>query len=259
MRISLGQMDVRLGEPAANLETAAALAAQAAARGSDLLVLPELWSTGYDLENAGRHAARLDAGIFAATRELALTHGLHIAGSCLSDLGGGNYGNTLTWFTPAGELLASYSKLHLFRLMDEEQYLAGGEAAVTVDSPFGRAGLAICYDLRFPELFRRYALEGAELFLLPSEWPHPRLAHWQTLVRARAIENQAFMIACNRVGESKNTRFFGHSCIVDPWGEIVITGGESPQLLTADIDTALVPEVRQRIPVFADRRPTHYS
>ncbi len=257
-RISLGQMDICLGDPEANLETAAGLAAQAAARGSDLLVLPELWSTGYDLENAGRHATSTDEGIFAATRDLARQHGLHIIGSCLSLLAPGKYGNTLAWFTPAGDRLAVYSKLHLFRLMLEEQYLTAGAAPTLVDSPLGSVGLAICYDLRFPELFRRYALDGARIFILPSEWPHPRLAHWQTLLRARAIENQAFMIACNRVGQTRNDRFFGHSCIIDPWGEIVVEGGESPQLLTADIETDIVPDIRRRIPVFEDRRPETY-
>lgn len=96
------------------------------------------------------------------------------------------------------------------------------------------------------------------MVFLPSEWPHPRLAHWRTLLRARAIENQLFMIACNRTGKSKETVFFGHSCIIDPWGEAVIEGGESEMLLTASIDPAMVDEVRTRIPVFADRRPALY-
>ena len=257
-RISLGQMDIKLGEPEANLAAAAALAREAAARGSDLLVLPELWATGYDLENAARHATGLNDGIFAAIGELARQEGLHIAGSTLSRLGENRFGNTLTWFSPEGNCLAAYSKLHLFRLMREEQYLTGGETAVMVDTPLGQVGLAICYDLRFPELFRRYALAGAQLFILPSEWPHPRLAHWRTLLRARAIENQAFMIACNRVGRSGNDHFFGHSCLIDPWGETIIEGGETAQLLTADIDTGIVADIRQRIPVFEDRRPDLY-
>ena len=257
-RISLGQIDVKLGRPAENLAAAAVMAAQAAARRSDLLVLPELWSTGYDLENAGRHATAVDEGIFDQVRQLARDHRLHIAGSCLSKLGENQFGNTLVWFTPTGELLATYSKLHLFRLMQEEQYLTAGDTPCVVDTPLGRTGLAICYDLRFPELFRRYALDGAHLFILPSEWPHPRLAHWRTLLRARAVENQAFVIACNRVGTSKETDFFGHSCIIDPWGEIVIEGGESVQLLTADIEPGIVNDIRAKIPIFEDRRPEHY-
>ena len=257
--IALGQMDVIVGEPERNWQTVQQLAQDAAARQADVLVLPELWSTGYDLENAAAHATPVYAGMFARVADLAREHHLHILGSCLSLLGENRFGNTLTWFDPQGQNLATYSKIHLFRLMAEEQFLTAGEKLTTLETPWGKAGLAICYDLRFPELFRAYALAGARLVFLPSEWPHPRLAHWQTLVRGRAIENQMFMIACNRVGTSKNTHFFGHSCIIDPWGETVIEGDESPQLLVATIDTALVDTVRAKIPVFADRRPELYE
>ena len=263
--ISLGQFDVKLGEPERNLETVERLAAEAARRTSDILVLPELWGSGYDLENAARHATPLDGGLFASSAALAAEHGLHIVGSLLSQPqeAGARHGararNTAVLFGTDGQALAAYSKIHLFRLMDEDVYLAGGEAPALVDLEWGKAGLAICYDLRFPELFRTYALAGAQILFLPSEWPHPRLAHWRTLLRARAIENQLYMVACNRVGSSKGTEFFGHSCIIDPWGETVIEGGEGEMLLTADIDTARVDAVRARIPIFQDRRPALYD
>jgi omega-amidase len=257
--ISLGQMDVVLGEPARNLERARALAGEAAARSSDVLVLPELWSTGYDLERAAAHATRPDGGMFAAVAELAREHRLYITGSLLGKIAGGGVGNMAVLFGPEGEALATYSKIHLFRLMDEEKHLAAGDELALAETPWGKTGLAICYDLRFPEQFRAYALAGATIVFLPSEWPHPRLAHWRTLLRARAIENQFFVVACNRVGESKNTRFFGHSTIVDPWGELVVEGGEQEMLLTATIDTAQVAAVRERIPVLSDRRPDIYG
>lgn len=259
MKISLAQMDVALGEPEKNLETVRLMAAEAARRGSQLLLLPELWSTGYDLENAARHATTLDEGIFAQVREMATHHGLYVLGSCLSLLENGGYGNTAVLFSPQGEILGQYSKLHLFRLMQEEQYLTAGDRLALVDSEWGKLGLAICYDLRFPEIFRAYALAGARVVFLPSEWPHPRLAHWQTLLRARAIENQFYIVACNRVGRSKETDFFGHSCIIDPWGETVIEAGEQAVLLTCDIDLARVDEVRKRIPVLEDRRGEVYG
>lgn len=257
--VSIGQMDVRLGEPEQNLAEATRLVAEAARRGSDLIVLPELWSTGYDLENAARYATGLDEGMFAQTAVLARQHQIHIVGSCLSGNEADGFRNTIAWVTPTGQRLADYSKIHLFRLMDEDQYLAAGEAATLVNAPWGETGLAICYDLRFPELFRRYALNGAKLIILPAEWPHPRLAHWQTLLRARAIENQLFLLACNRVGSSKGTAFFGHSCLIDPWGETIIEGGEQPMLLTTTMDLGVVDEVRRKIPVFADRRPELYG
>lgn len=258
LTISLGQMNVELGNPAANWQTVQAMTIEAARRGSDLVVFPELWSTGYDLENAASHATPTDAGLFAQVAALAQTHQIAILGSCLSLLGEGQFGNTAVYFDKDGRSLGQYSKLHLFRLMQEEQFLTAGPAPTLVEAEWGKAGLTICYDLRFPELFRRYALAGAQLAFVPAEWPHPRLAHWQTLLRARAIENQMFVVACNRVGRSKNTDFFGHSCVIDPWGETLIELGEAEMLGTATIDTAKVNEVRAKIPVFTDRRPEVY-
>ncbi|MDX1689105.1 MAG: nitrilase-related carbon-nitrogen hydrolase, partial [Candidatus Promineifilaceae bacterium] len=175
LKISLGQMDVTLGAPDENLEKAQLLAAEAARRGSDFLVLPELWSTGYDLENAADYATPTDAGIFAEMAAIADRHNLYLLGSCLSRQGDGGAGNTFAntavLFDPEGNALGEYSKIHLFRLMDEEKYLTGGDHLTIVDTPLGKMGLAICYDLRFPELFRAYALDGASVIFLPSEWP----------------------------------------------------------------------------------------
>ncbi|MFQ6058490.1 MAG: carbon-nitrogen family hydrolase [Anaerolineae bacterium] len=255
--VSLAQMDVQLGQPERNLARARDLVAEAKRRGSDIVLLPELWATGYDLDNAAKYATPADQGLFAATADLAREHSIHIAGSLLSTRGGHIY-NTAVLFAPTGEALGEYSKIHLFRLMEEEKYLTAGDQTPVFDLPWGKSALAICYDLRFPELFRKYALGGAVIVFLVAEWPHPRLAHWRTLLWARAIENQCFVVACNRVGESKGQRFFGHSAIYDPWGEIVVEGGEGEILLTAEIDLDLVEEVRRRIPVFADRRGELY-
>jgi omega-amidase len=258
LTISLGQFDVELGRPAENLTQVAVMTAEAARRGSDIVVFPELWSTGYDLENAATHSTAIDQGIFTEVAALARKHEIHVLGSCLSVLRPGKFGNTAVLFGPGGQVLADYSKIHLFRLMDEEQHLTAGDHLALVDTMWGKTGLAICYDLRFPELFRAYALGGARIVFLPSEWPHPRLAHWQTLLRARAIENQMYIVACNRVGMSKEVNFFGHSCVIDPWGESIIESGEGEMLLTATIDLGQVDAVRARIPIFADRRHDLY-
>lgn len=259
LTISLAQIDITLGQPEANLAKVRHWTAEAARRGSDLVVFPELWSTGYDLENAPQHATPTTAGVFASVAALARQHHIYILGSCLAELAGGGVGNTAVLHTPTGDIAATYSKLHLFQLMAEHHHLTAGQTPTLAETPHGRFGLSICYDLRFPELFRHYALRGAEAVFVPAEWPHPRLAHWRTLLRARAIENQMFVIACNRVGESAGTRFFGHSCIIDPWGETLIEGGEQEMLLTAVVDLSLVTAVRAKIPVFADRRPEVYE
>ncbi len=259
LKISLAQMDVLLGKPDENLAKAREMTTRAAERGSDIIVFPELWSTGYDLENAAAHSPPTDSGIFAEMASLASEYSIHISGSCLSLLEPGRFGNTAVFFDPDGKILGEYTKIHLFGLMDEHKYLCAGDRLTIVDTPWGKAGLAICYDLRFPELFRSYALAGAKVVFLPAEWPHPRLAHWEILLRARAIENQMYIVACNRVGVSKNVHFCGHSCIIDPWGESIIEAGEDEEISTAEIDVDKVDQVRARIPVFADRRPKVYE
>ncbi len=258
LKIALGQMDIQLGDPEANLAKVRTLTAVAAQQNADLIVFPELWSTGYDLENAARYATLTEAGIFEEVAALAREYQIDVLGSCLSLLGEGQFGNTAVYFNANGENLGEYSKTHLFRLMDEEKFLTGGAQKTMVEAKWGKGGLTICYDLRFPELFRAYALAGAQIVFVPAEWPHPRLMHWRTLLRARAIENQMFIVACNRVGSSKGTDFFGHSCIIDPWGEILVEGDEKEGVLTAVINLDLVRSVRQKIPVFADRRPEIY-
>jgi len=258
LTVSLAQMDCRLGKPEANEAQAETFIAEAARRGSDLVLLPELWRSGFDLANAERYAAPLGTGPFAWLAGLARTHGLWIASSLLEAREGKVF-NTATLFSPAGELVGVYRKIHLFSLMKEERYLAAGDAAPVFDLPWGRSALAICYDLRFPELFRRYALEGALLVMVPAQWPRRRLAAFRTLARARAAENQYFLLACNSVGGSDEVPLGGHSTVVDPWGNRIVEGGESPLLLTATVELKQVTEAREHIPVFGDRRPDVYG
>jgi predicted amidohydrolase len=257
--ISLGQMDVQIGRPEANLAKVEAWTAEAACRGSQIVLFPELWPTGYDLENVATYGTAVNEGMFARMADLARQHRLGVYGSCLSVLDEGRYGNTAALYDSGGQLLGTYTKLHLFRLMQEDRYLSAGRNITLADLGWGKVGLSICYDLRFPELFRAYALAGAQAILLCAEWPNPRLAHWQTLLAARAIENQAFVIACNRVGESRGTSFFGHSCVLGPWGEVLVDAGETEGLVTVEIDPQQVTAVRERIPVFQDRRPDVYG
>ena len=257
--ISVGQMDVELGQAKHNLATVTKMVKEAAQRGSRLVVFPELWSSGYDLENAADYATAVNEGVFAQVAKLAAENRIDIAGSMLSLLDEERYGNTAVYFDHNGRNRGAYTKIHLYGGMEEDSYLSGGDAPVLVETDWGKAGLAICYDLRFPELFRAYALGGAQAVILVAEWPRPRLPHWRTLLRARAIENQMFVIACNRVGTSDGTEFFGHSCVLDPCGEALIEAGESAGLYTAEIDLDQVSEVRAQMPLFDDRRPDAYQ
>ncbi len=252
--ISLAQMHIHTGQLERNMARAAEFAQAAADRSSAMLLLPELWPYGYDLPEA-RVFAQAAPQILAELRRLATLHGLCIGGSLLLMSGEEVY-NTLAWVDPQQPLPVYYRKTHLFRLMDEDRWLAPGKSLQQVDTPWGVAGLAICYDLRFPELFRRYALEGASSFILPAEWPARRIEHWQVLLRARAIENQCFMFAANCVGGE----FGGRSAVINPWGEVLVEGSPgSEALLTAQIDTAQLDQARSFMPVFRDRRPDLYE
>ncbi len=258
LTISLAQLRIKLARVADNFATATDMVARAAADGADIALLPELWSTGYDLENAQRHASVLGDGSFAQVAAAARKHRIAIYGSLLEKRGD-QVMNCATLHDAAGDLRGVYRKIHLFRLFDEHLWLSEGEAPASLQLAWGRTGLAICYDLRFPELFRRYAVaNGAALILLCAEWPLARVAHWRTLLQARAIENQCFVAATNSCGETGGTVFGGHSLIIDPWGRIIAEAGEDECLVTAEIDLAEVQRVRRAIPVFADRRPDAY-
>jgi predicted amidohydrolase len=254
--VSLAQIDIALGRPEENLAKVEGMIAEASQKGSQVILLPELWSTGYDLERAQEHA-RTTERLLVRLVDLAKEHSLFIIGSLLSAKEGRLY-NRATILSPQGVLVGEYAKIHLFRLMEEERYFAPGNETPVFDLPWGKSALAICYDLRFPELFRKYALAGARIVFLPAEWPYPRREAWRILLRARAIENLFFMVGCNRVGESKGMVFFGRSGICDPWGEPVIQGGGEEGLLTAEIDLEMIDEARGKIPVFEDRREELY-
>ncbi len=258
LKVSLGQMNIVLGDVRKNTATAEEMVAEAGRRGSHLIVLPELWSTGYALDQAKELGSQLNVGIFAQAASMATQHKISVVGSMLEKRGL-EVTNSGTFFAPNGRLMGVYRKVHLFRLMEEDRWLQPGSAPLIMDLPWGSTGMAICYDLRFPELFRRYAVQGAKVIVMPAEWPIERVDHWRTLLQARAIENQCYMIACNSAGLTGKTTFGGHSMIVDPWGKIVVEVGEEPTLATAEIDIDYVDVIRNRIPVFEDRRPDVYG
>jgi len=258
LSISLGQMNIVHGEVKTNFRNAGRLIAEASRRKSNIIVLPELWSTGYDLENAQEHADELNKGMFNNMSKVATQYKIAIVGSILEKRGE-TITNSATFFSPQGRMMGVYRKIHLFRLFEEEKYLDEGNAPLVMDLPWGPTGLSICYDLRFPELYRTYAVDDqAKLIFVSAEWPLVRLEHWRALLIARAIENQCFIVATNSCGETGGTVFAGHSMIIDPWGKIIVEAGEDEQLLTVNIDLDEVDNVRSQIPVFEDRRPDAY-
>jgi predicted amidohydrolase len=156
--------------------------------------------------------------------------------------------------SPQGEILANYRKVHLFGYESKEpKILTPGDKLAIADTPFGKVGLATCYDLRFPEMFRQMVDMGAILFMVCSAWPYPRLEHWLMLNRVRALENQSFLVSANSVGKSKGGTFVGHSMIVDPWGVITASGGDQEMVITAKIDLEEISRARARFPALSDR------
>ena len=257
LTVSLAQIEVTPGDLQANLNKAYKWIAEAAQRGSEIVVFPEMWTTGFDWDKLQELAAA-SGEIVAEVAALARKYKIWLAGSLLALNEAGQPTNAFILFDPEGQPAGLYRKIHLFGQMAENRHLVSGKGLTRVETPWGQAGLAICYDLRFPEMFRTYALNGVMLVFLPAQWPHPRLAHWRTLLRARAIENQIFMVGVNSIGRDQMSKFCGHSALIDPWGNTVVEAGETELLLTATIDTELVAEVRQKITVFNDRQPELY-
>lgn len=220
-----------------------------------LCLLPEIWSPGYFAFD--RYSAAGDA--FEATVEklasLARRRRNYVHAGSLVEPRHGRLHNTSLLFGPNGEVVASYRKIHLFGYGSREQeLLTPGDQVVVAETEFGRVGMAVCYDLRFPEQFRRMAEMGAGLFLVASAWPYPRVEAWTTLLRARAIENQAYVAAANGVGAATGAVLCGRSAVIDPWGVTVTSAGDVPTELAAEIDLDEVAAARARFPALADRR-----
>jgi predicted amidohydrolase len=256
VRTSLLQLTTEDAEPLRErVERVAGLVRSRA--GDDLVVLPELWPQGgFAYRRWEAEAEPLDGptgtAMAAAARDLG---GYLHAGSLVERAADGRLYNTSLLFGPDGTLLRAYRKVHLFGFAEGEATLLGaGSEVVTAPSRYGTFGLATCYDLRFPELFRLLVDAGTELLVVPAAWPHRRGGHWRLLARARAVESQVFVLACNTAGESGGVRLAGHSVVVDPWGDVLAEAGDGEQVLTAELDPALVAKTRDRFPVLRDRR-----
>jgi len=226
------------------------------ARGADLIVLPELWNIGFmSFDRYVPEAEDRNGPTLTALRNAARELKVHIHTGSFVEKEGGKHFNSSYLLSPQGEILVNYRKIHLFGFNSKEtQLLNNGHQVVVADTPLGKIGLATCYDLRFPELFRRMVEQGAELFLVSSAWPYPRLEHWIMLNRVRALENQCFLVSSNSVGMNRGSQFVGHSMMVNPWGILLASGGDEEVVLKADIDLNEVKSARARFPALADRQ-----
>lgn len=225
------------------------------ANGANLVILPEIWNIGYfSFDLYSKESERVDGETARRMSQKAREHGFYLHTGSFVEEDQGKLYNTSLLFNPDGKLIARYRKIHLFGYGSQEsQILSRGSEVVVVETNLGKIGMCTCYDLRFPELFRMMLDKGAELFLVASAWPYPRLEHWLMFNRIRAIENSAFLVSSNCAGKSRGFQFCGHSMIVDPWGTILASSGDEECILWADIDLGRVSRVRQEFPALKDR------
>lgn len=256
MRVALVQLDVDLTEPVAQ-RVRRACEIVARERDADLVVLPEIWTTGYfAFDRYADGAEPLDGSSARMLSKAARSAGVYLhGGSIVERAAGGRLHNTSLLFGPDGELVHAERKFHVFGYRSREaELLAGGEHPHAYRAPFGGVGMTTCYDLRFPELYRLLVEDGAEMLIVPAAWPAERLAHWRLLIRTRALENQCYLLACNTAGIQAGVALAGHSAVIDPWGTAVAEAGITETVLRATIDLAEVHRVRREFPVLEDRR-----
>ena len=255
-------------DKARNLAVAERLVRAAAADGAELVALPEKWNLLAGGEELVAGAESLDGPSLTAARGWARDLGIHLLAGSIAERGEGEkVANTSVLIGPDGEDLAIYRKIHMFDVdaggvsYRESEHEQPGSEVVT--GPVGEliAGLSVCYDLRFPELFRILALRGARILTVPSAFTTATgRDHWEVLLRARAIENQAFVLAPNQVGEAPpHFDSFGHSAIVDPWGTVLAMAPDGECFVAADLDLAAQEQVRESLPSLANRRPRAYA
>ncbi|NUK41639.1 carbon-nitrogen family hydrolase [Streptomyces lunaelactis] len=225
--------------------------------GVDLVVLPELWPVGaFAYQSFADEAESPTGPTYEVLAKAASDAGVWVhGGSIVERAPDGTLYNTSLVISPAGELVGTYRKIHRFGFDKGEAVMMGaGEALVTVPLPGLVLGLATCYDLRFPELFRGLVDAGAQLFVVPAGWPARRREHWTLLARARAVENQAYVLACGTAGTHAGVEQAGHSIVVDPWGEVLAEAGAEEEVLTVELDASRGASTREQFPVLRDRR-----
>ncbi len=236
-RIALAQMNIEYGAFQRNTDLAMDYISKAVDEKCDLILFPELWSTGFDLAPIQEYDEKNQI-LINQLQQYADQHNIAICGTYIQKQED-SYFNSFNFLQPQ-KPARIYNKNHLFKMMHEDKYFSAGMGSVPFTSVIGKTGLGICFDLRFPEFFLELTMRGAEVFLLSSHWPLSRISHWDILLQARAIENQAYMIAANSVGQSGKDIYGGHSSVITPDGQILVQGSSTEEsLYIVDIDPDL--------------------
>lgn len=259
MKVAILQMEVKVGDIEANMRAVEeGVAVVVREQSPDVVVLPELWNTGFVPKVAAELAAGQRERLCPWMAELAMRHNITLVGGSIANELNGRVYNTSFVFDASGVILAEYNKVHLFSPAKEHHVFAGGSELPTFLINGRRAAVITCYDIRFPELARTAAVAGIKMLFVVAAWPHPRQDHWDTLLKARAIENQIFVVAANTVGTAGKVTMCGNSVVLDPWGQPLAKAGETETVLTANIPFMLRDEAKKKMDVMADRRPDVY-
>ncbi|MDV7758800.1 carbon-nitrogen family hydrolase [Liquorilactobacillus mali] len=258
-KVSLLQLDIVFGDPETNYINVEKYIKKAVSDKPDVLVLPEMWNTGYALDKLGDIADKGGQRTKNFLSNLAKRFAVNIVGGSVATEEAGKYYNTSYIFGRKGNLISQYQKVHLFGLMNEDDFISAGSVQNQFVLDDVKAAGVICYDIRFPEWERKLMSKGQQILFVSAQWPAKRIEQWRMLLCARAIENQSFVVAVNRVGEAPKDSFNGHSLVIDPLGKILAEGTTDVEgIFTCEFDLDDLTEVRGSIPVFKDRRPELY-
>ncbi len=251
------QFAIKPGEVQRNSGTVERMISELAARDCRLAVLPEMWSCSFPYPVL-RDMADKTPEILERMRNIAMDKRIVIAGS-LPEARGETIFNTSYLIDSTGEIAGRYRKVHLFSLYNEQKHFGAGRSAEVFSTSIGKIGLMICYDLRFPELARKLAVEGAEIICVSALWPRVRIDHWSLLLRARAVENQLFVIGCNGCGAEEKITWGGASAIISPMGTVLAEAGPDEKCIAGVLNKSEISEFRKIIPCFEDRAPEVYD
>jgi omega-amidase len=262
MKVAAAQISCSLGDSKANLLKVRNFSTSAKQAGVELVVFPEMTDTGYSMSVIKDHAGSWNDGFIPGLQEIAAKLSIGIVCG-VSEKDGASVYNSLVFVDRQGKIAAKYRKTHLYAVapVEEQKCFASGDAFGSFAFGELRFGFSICYDLRFPEMYRKLVVEqNVGAFVISSAWPFPRVEHFQTLAQARAIENQAYVIASNRVGKDDELWFCGSSAIIDPRGVVIAAASaDREELIQADVSEELVRSVRRRVESLAHRREDLYG
>ena len=262
MKIAIVQAALQQSQVAENFQTIQALMEEATTNQPDVIVLPELWNTSFLPEDVKERADKDGKVSRQFLSQFAKNYQVNVVGGSVANKRGDKLFNTAYVYNRQGQEIATYDKAHLFSPAKENGYFEAGEASVTFELDGVKCGIVTCYDLRFPEWVRALALADAQIVFAPAAWPEVRNLHWDTLGRARAIENQLFVVSANSrgpVNEDEEALYGGHSAIIDPWGAYVVTPDLQVGVKYGEVDLSVIEGIRSSINVFNDRRPDIYD